>query len=59
MSEAEYKLLKCPCCNGYARPRFEDFGETFWIECENCGLQTKRYESCGLDAINTWNRREG
>ena len=58
-SEAEYKLLKCPCCGAGAHPKFEDFGKTFWIECDECGLQTKRYDSCGLDAINAWNRREG
>lgn len=57
MACREYRLLTCPCCGSFAHPKFEDFGATFWIECDDCGLQTKRFDSCGNDAIEAWNRR--
>ena len=44
MINADYKLLDCPCCGGYAHPMFENFGERVWIQCEVCGLQTSRYD---------------
>lgn len=65
MIKADYTLFNCPCCNSYAHSRFEDFGQTVWIECDVCGLQTRRYnvddmvdgKTGGEQAIECWNRR--
>ena len=61
----DFVLKNCPCCGGYAHPMFEDFGQTVWIQCDVCGLQTTRYpmhpkvdgKSGGEWACDTWNRR--
>lgn len=65
MKKSEYKLDFCPFCGGYANPKFEEFGEVVWIQCEVCGSRTSKYnmsdivdgKTGGQRAIEAWNRR--
>jgi len=49
-------LKNCPKCHGIAD--LKEYNHSFFIECHDCGLQTKRYFKL-RDAINNWNDRKG
>ena len=50
------KMLKeCPKCHGTAD--IKEYDHHFFIECHDCGLQTKRFYKL-RDAFNNWNDRK-
>ena len=63
------EFKKCPCCGGKAKLESEsisvgwnDTDKVFWIECCNCGIQTKKYskrldDNLEEDMFNAWNFR--
>lgn len=55
------ELKPCPFCGGKAGTvrRWQSgdgTGKDIWIRCENCGMETIRYDT-DEDAIAAWNRR--
>ena len=54
-----YKLKPCPFCGGKAEInnliKFDN-NDRFWVECKECGIGTKIYDS-EQEATEAWNRR--
>lgn len=44
----------CPFCGGKAEPH--RVLDSYWIECEECTIQTGFFSSM-VDAVTFWNRR--
>lgn len=50
------KLKPCPFCGGKGKVWTGQFGHYFYGECENCGVETAKYDT-KAEAIIAWNTR--